>query len=397
MPPRRPKTPLIDLDRARIAFETEAFNRATTHGDLDVTGALKAAREEISDSYDHAKNLNPPEYSAPDHTGLGNVPFYPVSLSGFKSYNQTPASTGVVGRTTPLDFATTLYGPERAQQNAKNLFLRNRNRDGMGGIYPTLGPSFSEHFNRPIHVVRGDEAGRNGGWINPVTDVAYWAKPDDSRIGLAEHEIGGHAFTDFSPYRKGLLDQPNPSGKQHSVMWGYDPNNPVHVVTLKEILLDSILDADPGNVRNTRSDGNGWFADGGLTNTQGEELFENMLVGYHLSPNEIKANGLNWKNEALQIHGQPLAKGAEEIDQMKSFLEAKSDINPKFQQGPRAGQDASNFHFLDLQQKSIYRFLQAADPKKADQYLKLLVRLGAVALPAATELMEQSSDPRRDQ
>jgi hypothetical protein len=396
MPPRRPQTPLIDLGRAQTVFETEAFNRAVNHNDLNITGALKAAREDISDSYDHAKNLNPPEYSAPDHTGLGNVPFYPVSLDGFKSYNQ-PVSTGVVGRTTPLDFATTLYGPERAQQNAKNLFVRNRNRDGMGGIYPTLGPSFSEHFNRPIHVVRGDEAGASSGWIAPISDVAYWPRPDDRRIGLAEHEIGGHAFTDFSPYRKGLLDQPSPTGVQHSVMWGYDPNDPAHLATLREILLDAMLDADPGNVRRTRSDGHGWFADGGLTNTQGEELFENMLTGYHPSPNEMKANGLNWKNQALQIHGQPLAKAGEEIDQMKSFLEAKSDINPKFQQGPRSGQDAGNFHFLDLQQKSIYRFLQATDSKKAAQYLNLLVRLGAVALPAATELMEQSSDPRRDQ
>jgi len=393
MATRIPKVPRpkIDLDAARNAISTHLGDGIVSGKNTDgnLIPSLRVGRQEIEDAYQDTAAQNSPVRDAPAETGLGEVGFYPVEFDDGSGNGSVSAS---VGKITPLEFKRSLYGDDRAKQNSKNLFLRNKPGTDPDGIFPIMGPSIKEHFGRPMYVVRTDTPSVSNGHYHPAYSVGWWSKSDDLRRGLVEHELEGHGGSDFSSN----IDNSVFQGKrgESADLWGF-PKDQKNLDFLRDIIAANTLNASGAGVKKTRL---GWLSNKALSADAADELNDQMLRGYHLTPSEMIANSLNWKNQALQVHGEELASGGKsaELGQMKAFLEAPTPTSPKFQAGPRAGLDADNFTFLDIQQKSIYRFLQSTNPAKAEQYLKLLYRLGAVAAPVALPLLDENSDTGRD-
>jgi len=388
-----PKTspPKIDLSAAEQAVNSHLVDSIESGKNPNgwLVPSLKAARQDVEDAYQATASQNSPVKDAPAETGLGDVGFYPVDFVDFDGGKEVSAS---VGKITPLNFMRNLYGDDRAKQNAKNLFIRNKPGTNPDGLFPIMGPSIEEHFGRPMYAVRTDTPSKSNGYFLASANTGHWSKADDLRRGMVEHELGGHGVADFSQYVDNSLDGGRRS--RNSDQWGY-PQTQENLDRLRDIIAANTLQADRGGLKKTRL---GWLSNKVLDADAADELNDEMLSGYHLTPPEMVANSLNWKNQALQVHGEELASGgrAAELDQMKAFLDTPTPASPKFQAGPRAGLDADNFAFLDIQQKSIYRFLQSTNPAKAEQYLKLLYRLGAVAAPAALPLLDENSDTGRD-
>jgi hypothetical protein len=387
-------TPKIDLDAVGVKQEKHFYDSRKSGGNKDewIAPSLKHGRQDIEDAYQATAAQNSPVRDAPAEVGLGEVDFYPVEFDGGDGRGLVSAS---VGKITPLQFMQNLYGDDRAKQNAKNLFLRNKPRTNAEGLFPIMGPSIQEHFGRPMYVVRTDTPARSNGSFSPGASVGHWSKADDLRRGMVEHELAGHGVADYGPF----ID--------NSVLFGNRPRSPkswghggLRVSQEEMSLLAGLI--EEATQQATRKGGQltrfGNFSNKALPPDSADELYNNMLNGYHFRDSEAVANGLTWKNQALQVSGEELASGGKqaEIDQLKAFLETKTPADPTFQAGPRKDLKADGFGFLDIQQKSIYRFLQATNPAKAEQYLNMLYRLGAVAAPAALPLLDENSDTGRD-
>jgi hypothetical protein len=388
---RLPKVsrPKLDLSAVGRKFNNSIFQEAMigNNPDLKTYRSAEDARGEIEQVHQGAAAASLPKKSAPEETGLGEVDFYPIKFD--PGDGTVPAE---IGKTTNLDFATALYGKERALQQATNLFTRNRPGTDHQGIFPSIGPSAKEHFGRPIYVVRTDTPSDSNGHYHPLFGVGSWSKADDLRRGLVEHEIGGHGTTAFSPFKEGLLGRDIPAGKGSESHWGF-PTTTEDGETLRDLIAALTAISDRKGTKVSRF---GWLHNKILDEDAADELNQQMLTGYHFTPPEMLANSHNWKNQALQVRGEELATGGrqKEIDQMRSFLEAAPTASPRFQAGPRKGMDADNFNFLDIQQKAIYTFLKSTNPEKAKQYLEMLYRLGAVAAPVALPLLDEKNDPR---
>jgi hypothetical protein len=388
-----PKVPPHKIDLHAVGVkQAQHFHESRKSGqnpDQWVVPSLKHGRQDIEDAYQATAAQSSPVRDAPAEVGLGEVGFHPVEFDDGDGAGTVPAS---VGKITLLDLQRNLYGDDRAKQNAKNLFLRNKPRTNTGGLFPIMGPSIEEHFGRPLYIVRTDTPGRSNGSYSPSASVGHWSKADDLHRGMIEHEGGGHAAVEYGPW----IDNSRLFGNRPRTpsSWGFN-KSPEEIQMLIEILEEATKQANGRGLKPTRL---GFLSNSALPPSAADELYNNIANGYHFTPAEVLANSLNWKNQALGIHGEELARGGKqaEIDQIKAFLETKTPADPEFQTGPRKDRKADNFGFLDIQQKSIYRFLKATNPAKAEAYLNMIYRLGSVAAPVALPLMDENSDTGRD-
>jgi len=371
-PRRFPKPPKINLREfdANISAEgmaasmssPDAFNRT------DISRAGREGREDIAHAYKQASQGEP--QFAPDAPGVEKVPFYPVE---FENADGTVDGNALVGRTTPYESMRAFYGPERARENAVNLTTRNPANSDPENIYPLIHRGGAgEHFNRPIHVVRGSLSPEDNGHFHAEAGVAHWQQADDAVRRMIEHELAGHAPTLHSKSKDGTL-----GGLllNDSDTWLGGKMTPVQSEIFSNLLDHNIASLDPtGRQIKARMGG---VSNRAISPDESNELMENGLSGYHFRPHEMTANSLNWKNQALQVFGARLPDTkSQEINLAQSLLRENPGVSPEFQTGPRAGQKATSFNFLHAQQQTIYQYLLNTNPEAAKKYLNLIYRLG---------------------
>jgi hypothetical protein len=391
MAPKKPRvSPKVDLKGYVDGLNAKIVSQVDSGADfdsIDVSRDFAADRRDLGKKYDQAAQQAPAP-PAPPETGLGGVNFYPAEVVGFDGVVDPGA---VIGRVTPLEMMRQYYGPERARENAVNLWTRNKSANNEGGLFPNMDPrGFEAHFNKPIHIIRGSLAGESNGAYTPDLGLGIWQRADDGFTGMVEHELAGHAPTNHSGYRDGTLGSKLANEPDE---WS-GPDDEIKKMFFAALLDRNISKLDPNGSRKSTPFGSNYNR--AISGDQADQLYEQGLTGYHFRPQEMLANTLNWKNQALQVFGAQLpGTKPKEIDLAKALLSSDPGVRPKFQAGPRAGMDADGFNFLHAQQRSIFEYLMSVDPAKAKKYLDLIYRLGATGGVAALPSLLDDSEPNQ--
>jgi hypothetical protein len=337
--------------------------------DADTTVGYDASKALTSEVYEAAKAKSQPDQPMPEWLGLSGVDFYPISFTDTDGKMRKGSS---IGRTNLVESLSGFYGPERANEQARNFIDRNGPNAPREDFAPNMHVRGGDaHFGRDIHVVRHSGPAQGNGHFAPGHDIGLWAKADDDTARI-NHEINGHGTMDAALFENGLVRNLRPVRNYDT--WGQHLiHNPEDVFSnyLEKIADEHGYEVDPVT-------GDTDFLGPGIAST----IYENLLKRYYTLPYEMRANGLNFKNRSLQSQGfRTLAEAGDETAFLRNSL--LSDIqhpdDPKAS-GIHPTSTPEEFNRLLLMNKSIFHSMDKAGKMK---WLNMMLRAGMLGAPVA--------------
>jgi hypothetical protein len=391
LPKRTPRprvVPKLDLPsiqsnaQGRIAQALLVENRPA---DIikDVRGPQKA---EIDAVYQQAKAITPPD-SPPAVGGFPGIAHHPIRFAE----TDGTKNTATLGRGTLLQILTDQWGPERAQEIARNMTDRNVGQPDPGDIFPSIHPDGGDaHFNRPIYILREDGPAKKNGFALPGPDIIQYRKADEGRVGDMETHETNHLAVEYGG-KSNNRDFFNTTRENTPAVWkskmAGDPES-LMSPSMSQMLQDAAdeygLDYSPedGSWRELGAKKPEKLGEWGAISPEDmKHIFTNANTHFWRNQEQL-ANLMNWKNQAMRRNGYrtlaDLPPGLSERDFFRQAL--TQDLTPIAPRESIEGFNPEHYNPLQLMFRAMRENLT---PAGADLQDKVIYRLGAGAGVAA--------------